>query len=172
MFLLFLLLIHFEGVKGYLASCSFTFSGLQLLLRNQSHRTKCFWSCNLRHQSEKPGGIPGQAFVFSLYFYCSCLGEILGQRGRVPKRRIDCVLSPPMCEAANGRSCTVRGNACHALMELPFGWSLRSVIVEKLAVEAGSLLASPSLSAPWCNWLTRRPLKAESSGSIPDDATN
>jgi hypothetical protein len=25
--------------------------------------------------------------------------------------------------------------------------------------------------APWCNWLTRRPLKAESSGSIPDGAT-
>jgi hypothetical protein len=25
--------------------------------------------------------------------------------------------------------------------------------------------------ASWCNWLTRRPLKAESSGSIPDDAT-
>jgi hypothetical protein len=27
------------------------------------------------------------------------------------------------------------------------------------------------LLAPWCNWLTRRPLKAESSGSIPDGAT-
>ncbi len=26
--------------------------------------------------------------------------------------------------------------------------------------------------APWCNWLTRRPLKAESSGSIPDGATS
>ncbi len=29
-----------------------------------------------------------------------------------------------------------------------------------------------SIVASWCNWLTRRPLKAESSGSIPDDATN
>jgi uncharacterized SAM-binding protein YcdF (DUF218 family) len=28
-----------------------------------------------------------------------------------------------------------------------------------------------STVASWCNWLTRRPLKAESSGSIPDDAT-
>jgi hypothetical protein len=26
--------------------------------------------------------------------------------------------------------------------------------------------------ASWCNWLTRRPLKAESTGSIPVDATN
>jgi hypothetical protein len=35
-------------------------------------------------------------------------------------------------------------------------------------------LAAPTLThllAPWCNWLTRRPLKAESSGSIPDGAT-
>src|SRR5271170_1089589 len=34
--------------------------------------------------------------------------------------------------------------------------------------------AAPTLThllAPWCNWLTRRPLKAESSGSIPDGAT-
>src|SRR5581483_6586957 len=38
--------------------------------------------------------------------------------------------------------------------------------------EEGRFVRGPNLSAPWCNWLTRRPLKAESSGSIPDGATN
>jgi hypothetical protein len=40
------------------------------------------------------------------------------------------------------------------------------------SVDCGSSQPLPQPTvASWCNWLTRRPLKAESSGSIPDDAT-
>jgi hypothetical protein len=49
----------------------------------------------------------------------------------------------------------------------------RSVQKPHLLVES-NMSAAPtpsSILAPWCNWLTRRPLKAESSGSIPDGAT-
>jgi hypothetical protein len=53
-------------------------------------------------------------------------------------------------------------------------WDRSRLVLRRSSVRmngVGSAHAGSSL-APWCNWLTRRPLKAESSGSIPDGATN
>jgi Helix-turn-helix domain len=48
---------------------------------------------------------------------------------------------------------------------------LRSLHADDCYIEESQSPAGTSLTAPWCNWLTRRPLKAKSSGSIPDGAT-
>jgi hypothetical protein len=47
--------------------------------------------------------------------------------------------------------------------------SLLPVFAKRLMVEGLDVVVC---LAPWCNWLTRGPFKAESTGSIPVGATN